>query len=267
MSKKNNPIKFKKRSQRNHIGYYITLCNQTNFFNESIYSSYPCYFDYEDVYKIGVCDTFHLDDNALMYSLIVDYFAIDKTVHIIAPNLKDMDSTVEPLESYWTHDLKFDYRTGEPKENISQFEFVGYYELVKVNSKAIACFSHGFVSPITNFTFIIGADGKALIEILQNQKSKPLADEILAISDYIVTLKIIEDDEGYNNHVLIQAKSRIYSKIERLEYLMESFRERYDELIVSIGDGDDIDRNTELYLSGVKKLKEEIFDIGYVKRE
>ena len=263
----NETIKFKKTTQDNHIGYYMTIFNQTNFFNESIYSSYPCYFDCQEVYKIGVRDTFHLDDNSLMYSLIVEYFSLDKMVHIIAPNLKDIDKSIEPTEIFWSHDIDFDYRTGEPKEEISKFRLAYKYSFAEIDIESICRFSHAFSSAIVSYTFIIGAEEKSVKELLQNQDQIPIADEFLDICDYMVTIKIIEDDEGYNNHVHIQSKKRIDKRVERLEYIMEVFRDKYDELIVSIGKGDDMERNTELYLAGVKNLRAEIFDVEHKERK
>lgn len=260
MSFKKNDINFKRNIEKNYSEYYLTICNQINFLEHSVYDSYPCYFDYETLYKLGIRDAFHMDDNSWVYSLIVEYFALDKSVHIIAPNLKDMDKEIEPIEIYWTHWLNFDYETGEPASELSEFENSDYYYLGLIDRAKVPLFAHAFQMAITTFTFIIGADEKELIALLNQKKKKPQLSELLAISDCMVSIKIVEDDEGRNNHVTIQANKSIFGSVKRISYLMKYFCERYNSIVLAIGSSEDIEVNTNNYVKKVSQLKQEIFN-------
>jgi len=260
MSFKKNDINFKRNTGKGYSEYYLTICNQTNFLKHSIYDSYPCYFDYETLYKLGIRDAFHMDDNSWVYSLIVEYFALDKSVHIIAPNLKDMDKEIEAIEIYWSHWLNFDCQTGEPKDNISSFEHIVYYALAEIDRETISLFAHAFQTAITTFTFVIGADEKELIDLLNQKKKKPQLSELLAISDCMVSIKIVEDDEGRNNHVAIQANKSIFGSVKRISYLMKYFCEKYNNIVLAIGSLEDIEVNTNNYVKEVSQLKKKIFN-------
>lgn len=260
-------IKFKRVIKNYHTQYYLTAHNQLNFLDSSVYETYPCYFDYEILYKMGIRDAFHMDDNILIYSLIIEYFVMNKNVYVVAPNLKDIDSTIEPMETFWMHNLNFDYITGEPNDEISEFEFAGFYELASIRKHSIVRFSHAFSSPITTFNFFIGVEKEELVKRLNDKESKPISDNFLEISDILITVKIVEDDEGIYNHIMIQSKNGISEDIEKLEYLIKVFNERYSKIISYIGDSDDIEQNTEIYVKKLTKLKAEIFDVEYKKQK
>ncbi|HIP30899.1 MAG TPA: hypothetical protein EYG83_08865 [Sulfurospirillum arcachonense] len=262
---KQNKIKFKRAIKDNHIQYYLSVNNQINFLENSIYEEYPCYIDDESLYKLGISDFHPLNDDSLIYSLVVEYFSIEKNIYIVAPNLKDIDGTIVPMETFWMHNLKFDYRKGESKDEISEFEFSGYYELSSIKRVSICCFSKAFSSAITSFTFFIGLKDEELIKLLNNKRYKPTADRVLALCDMMITIKIVEDDEGDYNHILIQSQKDISEEIEKLEYLMEHFNQQYSKIITTIGDSADIEHNSKIYEENVAKLRNKIFDIKYKK--
>jgi len=257
--------KFKRAIKNSHTQYYLTVCNQINFLDNSIYENYPCFLDTQTLYKLGIDDFSPINDDALIYSLIIEYFALGKNIYIVAPNLKEIDTAIVPMETFWRHNLNFDYITGEPNDEISEFEFAGYYELGLISKNSISCFAHAFNLAITTFSFFIGVDEKELVKLLNNKRKKPTADSILNVSEVMITIKLVEDDEGNSHHIMIQSTKGLEEDIEKLEYLMKVFNERYSQIVSHIGESEDIEKNSEFYVKNIVKLKDEIFDIEYKK--
>jgi len=262
----NHPIEFQESKTNDYYEYYLSVCNQTNFLQHSLYDTHPYYFDYTTLYNLGVREAFHMDDNSWIYSLIVEFFALDKSLHIIAPNLKEIDSSMEPIDIYWSHWVNFDNQTGEPAKDISEF-WQGGYALALIKHDSVSRFSHAFNMAMTTFTFFIDADEEKLVNLLKQQAQKPTANDILHIAECMVSLKIVEDDEGYYNYIVIHTKDDISDKIKKLIYFMKTFSEKYSEIVMKIASSQDIECNTKVYVDEVAKLRAEIFNYEYPQLE
>jgi len=255
-------IKFKRTIEPNHNQYYLSIHNQIGFLdglNDRVLS----FIEDKALYSLGVWD-FNLNDESLFYSLVVSFFAKDKELFLVTPSIEEIDATAKLIDIAWTPNVKFSRDLGEL--NLSTFEYANSYKLASLSYDSMFLFSR-INHFLTTFTFMVGVKEEALIELLQDKTHQPNIEELLDVAEYVMTLKIVGDDEGYFHHIVIQSKDALDKKIKKLEVNMEGFRGEYTALLDALKDSEDLERNTKIYLHEVQKLRENFLNLTSKKDE
>ena len=251
-----NPIKFQKVIKDNHVEYHLPLTPHLMFFDEFTDNikawkeniMYPFGFTEKDLYD--------LEDDVLIYTMIIKYFSEDKNIALLHGFIKDIDEKLKPRDVYWNYCIHYTDYTRTPLCYVEGFEHYNGTQIVEIEKDTINHFSASYSDPVRSWNFILGADYDELLGQLNNQNRKPNIDTVLYIADYVITIQY-GMEENYLSYILIQSKEEMDDKVNYLESLLSEFKEQYEVIMPLL----DLDKPFDIEL--ISKLKE-VYEIRFV---
>jgi len=250
-----NPMKFQKVIKDNHIEYHLPLTPHLMFFDEFTDNirawkeniMYPFGFTEKDLYD--------LEDDVLIYTMIIKYFSEDKNIALLHGFIKDIDEKLKPRDIYWNYCIHYTDYTRTPLCYVEGFEHYNGTQIVEIEKDTINHFSASYSDPVRSWNFILGSEYDELLGQLNNQNRKPNIDTVLYIADYVITIQY-GMEENYLSYILIQSKDEMDDKVDFLESLLSKFKEQYEVIMPFL----DLDKpfDTEL-IPKLKKVYETRF--------
>ena len=160
MSSNINPLTFKKVEKENHFEYHLPLNSNLYFFD---YSNFNDGFHYMvrdnliDNLRFKDKDFYPLEEDIVIYTMILNYFVKDRDLAISSRSLSDIDKSLEPIEAYWNYNLSYGYDTKTPLAYIEGFEHYRGVEIASIKKEMLSSFSLAYSDPVQSWTFFMGA--------------------------------------------------------------------------------------------------------------